>query len=147
MDDVLDGEAGRTVCCVDEDTFRVGDKGDSGVAVVPRVVSHGGGLLAESLRAIFGNGECVGVGVSPAGFRGELVGVATAPFNGELVGVAADGFKGELEGVAADGVGPECLKGELVGVVGLPAEGDCASWLGRRNGDVRGLLKLSGESL
>lgn len=136
IDAVFVGEAGRTVCCVDEDTFRVGEVGGSGVAVVPRVVSHAGGLLAASLVFEWRKGECVGVGVSPAGFRGELF------------GVAAVGFKAELVGVAAEGVAPEGFSGELVGVDGLAAEGECASGvLGRRNGEVRGLLKDSGDGL
>jgi hypothetical protein len=136
MDPVFVGEVGRTVCCVEADTFRVGEEGGSGVAVVPRVVSHGGGLLAASLAVVWRNGGWVGVGVKPAGFRGELGGVANV------------GFRGELVGVATRGVVAEAFRGEVVGVDGLAAEGEWVSGvLGRRNGEVRGLLKDSGEGL
>lgn len=104
---------GRTVCCVDEDTFLVGDPiflvgelGGSATVVVPRVFSHAGGLLDALLVVDCRRGVCDRVPL-PEGFRGELVGV---------------------EGRRVEG---ECASGEL----------------GRRNGEVRELLKDSGEGL
>lgn len=51
--------------------------------------------------------------------------------------------KGVLSGVG--------FSGELLGVVGRAVDGecpgDCASVLGRRKGEVRGLLKESGDGL
>jgi len=74
------------------------------VAVVPRVVSHGGGF-AEALLVV-------------------------------------DWRRGVLcEGVVG-------FSGEFDGVEGRTVEGDWARGdAGRRNGDVRGLLKESGEGL
>lgn len=82
---------GRTVCCVDVDTFRVGEGiflvGEvegSGVVVVPRVFSHAGGfceaLLVVDWRRVAWDGV---VGVS-FGLRGELLGVDGRTVDGEL---------------------------------------------------------------
>jgi hypothetical protein len=105
IDAVLTGLA---VCCVDVETWRVGELGGSTLVVDPRVFSHDGGcadaLLVVDCRR--GAGACEGVDAS-LGFRGELVGV---------------------DGRTVEG---ECVNGEL----------------GRRKGEVRGLLKDSGEGL
>lgn len=96
---------GRTVCCVEVETCRVGELGTSGAVVVPRVFSHAGGLIEALLVVELRRGVCEGV--VAAGFRGELVGVAGRTVEGEWA------------------------RGEA----------------GRRKGEVRGLLKESGEGL
>lgn len=117
---------GRTVACVEEEIWRVasgrdGDVGSSTVWVAPRVFSHDGGLLGSAVPEWTGRTGLDGVGV-----------------------VSFGGFSGELDGVVSC-VG---LRGELLGVVGRRVEGECVSGvLGRRNGDVRGLLKESGDGL
>lgn len=118
---------GRTVACVDEEILRVGeglvatgDLGGSGDVVAPRVLSHDGGLLGSAVPDGTGRPGLDGVGVVSFGFSDELV------------------------------AGASCvaLRGEVLGVVGRRVEGECVSGvLGRRNGEVRGLLKDSGDGL
>lgn len=103
---------GSIVCCVDGETWRVGDRrvgdvGASGAVLVPRVFSHDGGWLEALLAAAFRSGVLDGVGVDAEGFRGDEPGVAGRTVDGE-------GGSGEV---------------------------------GRRKGEVRGLLKESGEGL
>ena len=105
---------GRAVCCVSEETcrvgdsaFRVGEGGASGVAVVPRVVSHGGGFCEGLLAVDWRRLACEGVVGVSLGFSGEVLGVAGRRLDGE-----------------ASRMEP-----------------------GRRKGDWRGLLKVSGEGL
>lgn len=85
----------RTVCCVDEETCRVGsgragssrvgEDGGSGAVVIPRVLSHEGALFEALLVVACRSGVCVGVGVPPAGLKGELEGVVGRAFDGEWV--------------------------------------------------------------
>lgn len=116
---------GRTVPCVDEEILRVGeglvgDFGGSAAVAAPRVFSQVGGLLGSAVPVDRGRAGLVGVGVISFGFNGELVGVASCV----------------------------ALRGEVLGVVGRRVEGECVSGvLGRRNGEVRELLKESGDGL
>jgi len=87
MDAVLNG---RTVFCEFEEAFRVGERlrrgelGGSGVAVVPRVLSHEGGFGDAGLAAVGRRFTWDGVvGVVSLGFKGELFGVDGRRVDGE----------------------------------------------------------------
>lgn len=86
MDAVL---SGRTVFCDVEEAWRVGERlrmgelGGSGVAVVPRVLSHEGGFGDAGLAAVGRRFTCDGVVGVSLGFRGELFGVEGRRVDGE----------------------------------------------------------------
>lgn len=91
--------SGRTVCCVDVDTWRVGDAGASGAVAVPRVFSHDGGfcdaLLVVDWRRFAWEGV---VGVS-LGLRGELFGVKGRTVDGEFSLMEPGLRKGDWRGL------------------------------------------------
>jgi hypothetical protein len=110
MDAVL---RGRTVCCVEEETCRVGEmfrageralvgeEGGSGDRVIPRVFSQAGGfcdaLLAMESRLTW---EGV-VGVS-FGFKGELFGVEGRSVDGDASLTEPGLRKGDWRGLLKD---------------------------------------------
>lgn len=82
--------SGRTVCCVEVDTFRVGEgmflDGEprgSGVVAVPRVFSHDGGFCEALLVVDWRRVACEGVVGVSFGLRGELLGVEGRTVDGE----------------------------------------------------------------
>jgi hypothetical protein len=98
------------VCCVDEDTCRVGELflggeralvgelGGSGDLVIPRVFSHDGGFC-EALLAMDRRFACEGVVGVSLGLRGELFGVVGRRVDGELSRMEPGLRKGDWRGL------------------------------------------------